>query len=112
VEGVGAQEARDFVEQLWVKFAPVIAERLSAIETLLDVLESGQKASPDEISNARYAAHNLAGALGSYGRPEGSTVAREIQFLLDSGAPSIGKLRPLFTALLSATSAPRNEAGA
>ncbi|MGY1814790.1 Hpt domain-containing protein [Blastococcus sp. SYSU D00820] len=72
----------DAVARLWARFRPLVTERLSVIQDHLD----GDPAVSREA--AVRAAHNLAGSLGSYGRPEGSVLARRIEEALGgTGAP-------------------------
>ena len=44
---------------------------------------------------AQSAAHKLAGALGMYGYDEGTRISRQIEVLLDEGAPEPAQLRAL-----------------
>lgn len=92
---VTPQSNQALIAELWARFAPVIEERLTAIESLVSTVESGQSPSADQITEARYASHNLAGSLGSYGKPVGSDVAREIQHLIDAHTFRAERLRPL-----------------
>jgi HPt (histidine-containing phosphotransfer) domain-containing protein len=55
-----------------------VAQRLDLIEAFLDGNPRVQR------EEAQRAAHNLAGSLGSYGRPEGSELARRIDLALSS----------------------------
>lgn len=68
------------IAALWVQFRPLVRSRVELIE---EHLAGG---GGDTVEVAR-AAHNLAGALGSYGRPEGSVVARRIEHALLAGDP-------------------------
>lgn len=65
------------IEELWARFRPLAVERVTTIEAYLD----GRSSRAEALD----AAHNLSGALGSYGRPDGSAAAREIEGLLASG---------------------------
>jgi HPt (histidine-containing phosphotransfer) domain-containing protein len=68
----------DPVAHLWERFRPLVAQRLDLIEAFLDGNPRVQR------EEAQRAAHNLAGSLGSYGRPEGSELARRIDLALSS----------------------------
>lgn len=62
------------LEALWQRFQPLVAQRLATVEAHLD--------GRCDREQARRAAHALAGALGSYGRPEGSRLAAELEAAL------------------------------
>jgi len=79
-------QARAVIEQLWRQFEPLVHERLAAIDALVGDLAAGGQPGPETVTAARFAAHNLAGALGTYGRHEAGAIAREIQHQLDAGA--------------------------
>lgn len=66
------------VEQLWQRFRPLVRSRLDAVEAHL----SGQPVGPP-LAEANRAAHALAGALGTYGRPAGNELARELERALN-----------------------------
>lgn len=67
--------------QLWERFRPLVAERVQVLRSWAD----GDEGVPRE--DAARAAHNLAGALGSYGRTEGSAVARRADVALAGDVP-------------------------
>ena len=71
----------EIVARLWEQFRPLVAQRLQLLQSYADGDGSVDR------EDARQAAHNLAGALGSYGRPEGSEIARRIDLGLTTGAP-------------------------
>jgi HPt (histidine-containing phosphotransfer) domain-containing protein len=71
----------DIVARLWEQFRPLVAQRLQLLQSYADGDGSVDR------EDARQAAHNLAGALGSYGRPQGSEIARRIELGLTAGAP-------------------------
>jgi HPt (histidine-containing phosphotransfer) domain-containing protein len=70
----------DPVEALWIQFRPLVRQRIDLIAAHL---EGDPAVSRTE---AAWAAHNLAGSLGSYGRSRGSAVARRIDLALTDGA--------------------------
>lgn len=69
------------VAELWERFRGVAEARVAVLERLL---AAGEDASPDLRAEAVGAAHKLAGALGTYGRP-GSDAARALEHLLRDG---------------------------
>ena len=74
------------IAALWDQFRPLVQSRVDLIDDHLSGRGDG-----DAVEVAR-AAHNLAGALGSYGRPEGSVLARRIeQALLAGDADSLAQ---------------------
>ncbi len=89
----------DIVARLWEQFRPLVAQRLQLLQSYADGDGSVDR------EDARQAAHNLAGALGSYGRPEGSEFARRIDVGLTAGgaepmtvahlAALVGRLRQI-----------------
>jgi HPt (histidine-containing phosphotransfer) domain-containing protein len=80
------------IARLWERFRPLVDERLERLQTFADGGGGAEE--------ARRAAHNLAGALGSYGKHEASAVAREIDHAFlegtaepASGGEALGRLR-------------------
>lgn len=90
----------DPVAELWERFRPLVRERID----LLDAFAGGN---PDVArEDAARAAHNLAGSLGSYGRTEGSQVARRIdQAFLSGEGDAPADLVPLVAELRSVVDA-------
>jgi HPt (histidine-containing phosphotransfer) domain-containing protein len=74
--------AAEAVARLWERFRPLVSARIGTIEAYLE----GQDGVG--LEDAARAAHNLAGALGSYGRPDGSRVARRIEHALRAPDPA------------------------
>ena len=77
-------ETELLIATLWRAFRPLVDARVQLIESYLD--QRGAPGAPastpleaETLAQAQAAAHNLAGALGSYGRPEGSTLAAQIE---------------------------------
>lgn len=66
----------DAVARLWDRFRPLVRVRLDLLQAHVD----GDPAVPHD--EALRVAHNLAGALGSYGRPAGSVISRRIETAL------------------------------
>ncbi len=82
-----AQDPSEIIAALWERFRPTVAERLDAIASGAAAIAEGATAGDTRVREAHRAAHNLAGALGSYGRPDGSVVARRLMALLDEPRP-------------------------
>lgn len=74
-------EERRLVEQLWERLRPLAEERVVTIGHYAALRGRG---SDDETARqaAMDAAHALSGSLGSYGRPEGSALAEEVEALV------------------------------
>jgi hypothetical protein len=86
---------------LWLKNRPIVDERL----VLLDGAAASAAASSlaeAQRKEAQSAAHKLAGALGMYGYDEGTRISRQIEVLLDEGAPEPARLRALIAELRAA----------
>ena len=71
--------------RMWADLAPVAVARVDVVEAYSAALSAGQEDADLRISAAG-AAHQLAGALGSYGRP-GSDEAAELELLLRGRGP-------------------------
>jgi HPt (histidine-containing phosphotransfer) domain-containing protein len=85
--------------QMWAGFAPLASSRVEALEAWLQAYDDGHD---DEQlrAAAASAAHKLAGALGSYGRP-GSDDASALELLL-RGPVVPAQVRPHVVALRAA----------
>src|SRR5438270_12535796 len=87
--------------KLWVKIQPIVEERFVVLDRA--AAASGQGSLSDDLRiEARNAAHKLAGSLGMYGFDEGTRVARELEQMLDAGAPDPARLTALVTELRAA----------
>ena len=68
------------ITQIWSQFRDSAFERLAVLE----MVTASAKQPTDELQeSARSSAHKLAGSLGSFGLPEGSRIAKQIEILLD-----------------------------
>ncbi len=88
--------------QMWAGFVPLARSRVEALEVWLEACHAGL----DDVElrgAAAAAAHKLAGALGSYGRP-GSDDASALEVLLRS-AVTPEQVRPHVLALRKAVDA-------
>lgn len=70
----------DVLAQLWAGFAALAASRVDVLEAYSAALTAGRD-DPDLRRPAALAAHQLAGVLGSYGRP-GSDDASALEVVL------------------------------
>ncbi|WP_160297642.1 Hpt domain-containing protein [Demequina salsinemoris] len=84
---MSAQDATAIIAALWERFRPTVAERLDTLDAGLDAIRADAPGTAPAVRDAHRAAHNLAGALGSYGRPDGSVVARRLMAELDAPRP-------------------------
>ena len=102
----GQDKTAALLAKLWVKIQPIVEERLSALDRA--AAAAGQGPLPDDMRlEARNNAHKLAGSLGMYGFDEGTRVARELEQMLDAGAPDSARLNGL-VADLRASVVPKN----
>jgi len=98
------EDPLDIIARLWEAHREVVAARIVSIEAGIDAIRAGAGPSDDAVQDAYRAAHNLAGALGSYGRAEGSVLARDMMTsILEPGADP-GTLRSLLTQIEAACS--------
>jgi HPt (histidine-containing phosphotransfer) domain-containing protein len=76
----------DLLATLWSRSRETISERLDILRTTHRALRAN---STDK--NARRAgadaAHKLAGILGTFGLPDGTNLARQVEVMLESAAP-------------------------
>ncbi len=87
----------DIIGRLWAANYPVVLGRIASIETGIAAIRTGALPTDEAVTVAYREAHNLAGALGSYGRPEGSVDARALMELLASDGPDPESLTALLT---------------
>ena len=92
----------EVLAQMWAGFAPLARSRVEALELWLRALDAGLD-DADLGAAAASAAHKLAGALGSYGRP-GSDDASALEVLLRSPVTP-DQVRPHVLALRGAVDA-------
>ena len=75
---VGVSETQELIARLWARFQPLALERARLVVAYLQ----DDAADGTRHAAARQAAHDLVGSLGSYGRPEGSVLARRLEEVL------------------------------
>jgi outer membrane protein TolC len=95
VDDVTHEDPQAIITRLWENHRDVVAARLEALEAGIEAWEGGSSPSDDVVVAAYRAAHNLAGALGTYGRGEGSVAARELMDALRVPGTSPSDLRAL-----------------
>lgn len=79
----------DSVNRVLERFRPTFAKRVAGLERTTSALLAGDLS--DELrQQARQDAHNLAGSLGTFGYPEGSRLAQQIEHLL-MGQSALGQ---------------------
>jgi len=72
------EDPLDIIARLWEAHRDVVVARIASIRAGIDAIRAGAAPADDAVQDAYRAAHNLAGALGSYGRAEGSVFARDM----------------------------------
>jgi HPt (histidine-containing phosphotransfer) domain-containing protein len=101
------------LDRMWSRFLPQIEERLAVLDAA--AAAAGNGLTPDQLSQAREAAHKLAGVLGTFGLASGTVLARQIEALY-SPPNSPGLLLPSqligLSTQLRALVENRNQAGA
>jgi len=83
------QKMREMLAGIWERHKPEMQERLDVFERTCETL-GNRELTAEERTAAVYAAHKLAGALGTFGRSQGSDIARSVEHRLEGNAP----LRP------------------
>lgn len=76
------------LDKLWVKFLPLIEERLTMLEAAAAAGQAGPLSAKTR-SAAQADAHKLAGVLGTLGLPEGTRLARELETVYSDDAELI-----------------------
>ena len=71
------------IARAWLTFKDVTLQRLAILENLTTALAE-DKVSQELQTEAKSSAHKLAGSLGSFGFPEGSKIAKQIENLLEN----------------------------
>ncbi|NEP18938.1 MAG: response regulator [Leptolyngbya sp. SIO4C1] len=77
----GKQQTIQALETVWQRFQPRMQEQIEVIERAITALDQGFLA-PTMREEAEREAHSLAGALGTFGLPTGSTLARDLEHWL------------------------------
>ena len=96
-----ADKTGALLAKLWVKIQPIVEDRLAILDRASAA--AAQNTIPDDLrKEAQSSAHKLAGSLGMYGFDDGTRVARELEQLLDAGAPDPTRLNALVAELRAA----------
>jgi HPt (histidine-containing phosphotransfer) domain-containing protein len=72
------QKLQEMLAGLWKQHRPAIEERVNILAQACEALRKGQLTAEDR-EEAQSAAHKLAGVLGTFGRTEGTDLARKIE---------------------------------
>ncbi len=80
------ERAEAQLAELRTRLQPVFLQRLAALEAALAEVQSGML-SPATRQRADEESHKLAGSLGTFGMVRGSSLAREVNLQMRSGAP-------------------------
>jgi HPt (histidine-containing phosphotransfer) domain-containing protein len=80
-EDAVARKIQAMLEVMWKNNAGIIAERLELLRNAREKLIHGTL-TPAERKSAESAAHKLSGILGTFGLPEGSSLASKMERLL------------------------------
>ena len=89
---------RGMLAGIWERHKPEMEERLSVLARTSQALAE-RVLTEQERTDAIYAAHKLAGALGTFGRTEGSDIARLLERSFEAGATSISELKEAISRL-------------
>lgn len=87
------------VEQIWLKYRDSFAEKIALFDRASALMATGNL-DVQLRQQAQHQAHQLVGSLGSFGLPEGSKVAREIEQLFKADSLSEPNLVLQLQALL------------
>lgn len=66
------------IARVWESSRAIVLERVTVIEQAAAALATGTIA-PEQLEDARRAAHNLAGTLGTFGLDRGSALAHDLE---------------------------------
>ncbi len=84
--GSAQQEVDSAIVSLWNKFKPGFIVQVQGLAEVAIALQQGETA-PPQLQQAKLDAHKLKGSLGIFGHPHGSTLAVDIEQLLQSPRP-------------------------
>ncbi|RAQ48952.1 transcriptional regulator [Arthrospira sp. O9.13F] len=87
------------IQKVWERFRETLDDRIITIEKAIAAANDGQINLLMQ-QQARQEAHKLAGSLGTFGRREGSTVAREIELILQLDTSLISEHLPSLSILI------------
>jgi DNA-binding response OmpR family regulator/HPt (histidine-containing phosphotransfer) domain-containing protein len=78
---VAAANPLHFLTEIWNRHHPQMLDRVASIDQVIVALQD-RSLNPEIRQQAWHCAHTLAGALGTFGLPIGSQVAKQIELLL------------------------------
>ena len=84
--GAGQDALKQALDRMWIQFLPMMLERVAILESAGAAFADRQLPT-EQREAAQGAAHKLAGALGTFGLAEGTTLAREAEVLCASDGP-------------------------
>lgn len=90
--GWNSSVSTDTFEDLWLAWRPTAWERVRLIEAAVGPAAAGD-APTATLEEARRAAHQLAGSLGTFGRPLGSAAAARAEVALHADPVDVVALR-------------------
>ena len=79
------EKTRAALAALWEKFSEVLFGRLALLERATQALREGCL-SEELRQEAAMGAHKLAGSLGTFGLPEGSNLAEQMELMFQRGS--------------------------
>ena len=95
------RKLHDLLESMWEQRKSIVVDRLNTLNDAVEHLP--ENITPDSREKGIYAAHNLAGILGTFGLPQGTELAREIEVAMSLGRPlsdaEVGHLKQVITQL-------------
>jgi HPt (histidine-containing phosphotransfer) domain-containing protein len=80
MEPVEQNPLQQALNRMWAQFLPQMLERVAILEAAAAALSTG-KLTAAQQEEAKGAAHNLAGVLGTFGLTRGTELAREAEVL-------------------------------
>ena len=80
------EKTRAAVVAIWEKYSGTLFERVALLERATSALREGSL-SEELRRDAEMEAHKLAGSLGTFGLPEGSKLAGEIEMIFQPEGP-------------------------
>ena len=79
------RKLHDLLESMWEQRKSMVVERLNTLTDAVAHLK--ENATPASREKGIYAAHNLAGILGTFGIPQGTDLSREIEVAMGTDGP-------------------------
>jgi HPt (histidine-containing phosphotransfer) domain-containing protein len=79
------RKLHDLLESMWEQRKGMVVERLNTLTDAVQHLK--ENATPASREKGIYAAHNLAGILGTFGIPQGTELAREVEVAMGTDGP-------------------------